>query len=227
MIFYLLPSEKKQSSMDLIREDYFSIWEDRDKNRFPNLNPFRRKIIMNFELNTTPLAPAWRRYKGSFWDSMEFWCLPSKVQQDIIDKGIIVSPLFGLLGVNDPIFKYNLTYENAYKGKTLRAFWKEVLKDFTPGLLEGVTVFDFLTKEQRETITFPENVQIVRFEYVRKNKKVTNPMVHRAYTIRYIAEKNVTSETLEKINFYDYEVVDIKKEINITTVVMRGEGKYL
>jgi len=85
MIFYLLPSEKKQSVMDLVKGDYFSIWENRERNRFPELNPYRKELIEHFNVETKPLAPAWRRYKGKFWDSLEFWCLPPEVQQNIIE----------------------------------------------------------------------------------------------------------------------------------------------
>ena len=227
MIFYLLPSEKQQSSMDLVEEDYFSIWEDREKNRFVFLNPYRERLIRALRIQTKPLLPAWRRYKGKFWDSLEFWCLPQRVQQDIIDKGIIISPLFGMLGVSDLIPKYSLDFSYHFEGKTLKAFWKEILKEHAEKLLEGALVFDFLTKDQREVVSFPENSKVVRFEYLRKGKRVVNPMPHRAYTLRYIAERSLGYEGLEKINFYDYKVKEIKEDGRFTLVIMEGEGKYL
>ena len=227
MIFYLLPSERQQSSMDLVKEDYFSIWEDKEKNRFTFLNPYREKLIKAFKVKTNPLLPAWRRYKGKFWDSLEFWCLPGKVQQDIIDKAIIISPLFGMLSVSDLIPKYAVEFSDSYEGRTLKSFWKEILKEHTEKLLDGTLVFDFLTKEQREVVSFPENVKIVRFEYIRKGKKVVNPMPHRAYTVRYIAERSLGEEGLEKINFYDYKVKEIKNDGNVISVIMEGEGKYI
>ena len=227
MILYLLPSERQQSSMDLVKEDYFNIWEDKEKNRFSFLNPYREKLIKAFKVKTNPLLPAWRRYKGKFWDSLEFWCLPGKVQQDIIDKGIIVSPLFGLLGVSDLIPKYAVEFSDVYGGKTLKTFWKEILKEHTRKLLDGALIFDFLTSEQREVVNFPENVKIVRFEYLKKGKNVVNPMPHRAYTLRYIAERNLGEEGLEKINFYDYKVKGVKEKGNVINVIMEGEGKYI
>ncbi|GAB6065703.1 peroxide stress protein YaaA [Aquifex pyrophilus] len=227
MIFYLLPSEGKQSSMDLVKEDLFSLWESKEHNRFPQLNPYREELIKHFNVSTSPLAPAWRRYKGKFWDSLEFWCLPPKVQQDIKDKGIILSPLFGMLGVEDYIPKYHVSYGDVYGGKKVKTFWKEVLKEITENLLNEAVVFDFLTTDQRETVSFPENAKVVRFEYIRKDKKVVNPMPHRAYTLRYIAEWNVNLENLDKINFYDYKVEDVREEGNLIKVVMRGEGKYI
>ncbi|AAC06849.1 peroxide stress protein YaaA [Aquifex aeolicus] len=227
MIFYLLPSEKKQSTMDLVKEDYFSIWENREKNRFPELNPYRKELIEYFKVETKPLAPAWRRYNGKFWDSLEFWCLPPEVQQNIIDRGIIISPLFGMLGVNDPIPRYSVTFQDKYKGKKLTEFWKEVLKDISKKMFESSVIFDFLTTEQRETLTFPEDVTFVRFDYIRKGKKVVNPMPHRAYTLRYIVEKNVDLNSLEKINFYDYKVSKIEKEGNVIRVIMESEGRYI
>lgn len=227
MIFYLLPSERKQSSMDLVKDDYFNIREDKEKNRFTFLNPHREKLLKEFKIPTSPLLPAWRRYKGKFWDSLEFWCLPSKVQQDIVDKGIIISPLFGMLAVSDLIPAYAVNFNDTYKGKTLKSFWKEILPNYVERILSGGLIFDFLTSEQREVIGFPKNAKIVRFEYLKRGKKVVNPMPHRAYTLRYIAEKRVNEENLEKINFYDYKVKEVLQEGNTIKVILEGEGKYI
>ena len=227
MILYLLPSEKKKSKMDLVKEDYFSIIGEKEKNRYQFLNDLRKELIQEFHVKTYPLLPAWRRYKGKFWESMEFWCLPSKVQQRIIDRGIIVSPLFGLLAVNDLIPEYYVSFSDKYKGVSLKKLWKEELKDYLNETLKNSVIFDFLTTEQREVVNFPEGSKVVRFEYVRKGKRVVNPMPHRAYTLRYIAEKDVNLQNLEKINFYDYKVKEIREDKNLITVVMEGEGKYI
>ena len=227
MILYLLPSERKKSKMDLVKEDYFSILEDREKNRYQFLNDLRKELIKEFNVKTFPLLPAWRRYKGKFWESMEFWCLPLKVQQRIIDRGIIISPLFGLLAVSDLIPEYYLNFNDKFKGKSLKKLWKEKLESYLIKTLENTVVFDFLTSEQREVVSFPESARVVKFEYMKRNKKVVNPMPHRAYTLRYIAEKDINLENIEKINFYDYKVKEIKENGNLITVVMEGEGKYI
>jgi len=132
-----------------------------------------------------------------------------------------------MLGVNDPIPRYSLTFQDNYKGKKVVEFWKEILKDTSWRIFEGSTVFDFLTEEQRKVLTFPDDVTFVKFEYVRKGKRVVNPMPHRAYTLRYIVEKNVDLDSLEKINFYDYKVSKVEEQGNTIKVVMESEGKYI
>jgi len=94
MVFYLLPWSRKQSSMDIVRRDLSKTWKEREGNRFEFLNPLRAKLIKEFGIKTSPLAPVWRRYKNKFWEELSFWALPTRVQQEIEDRGLVLSPLF-------------------------------------------------------------------------------------------------------------------------------------
>ncbi len=226
MALFLLPWSRKHSSMDIVREDLFDLWKTRES-RFELLNPIREDIIRTFRVETTPLAPVWRRYKGRFWEELSFWALPSRVQKDIEEKGIVPSPLFGILGVGDLIPRYDLDWKIEFRGKTLQRFWRDRLEDFLPKVLGGDVIFDLLSSEDRKVFTFPKGCRRVVFEYHRKDKRVINTLPHRAYTLRYIVEMGVGTEDLHRINFLDYKVEDVREEGNKIRVILRSEGKYI
>ncbi|NPA33284.1 MAG: hypothetical protein GXO04_06625, partial [Aquificae bacterium] len=137
------------------------------------------------------------------------------------------SPMFGALKPSDLIFRYSVTFADRIGEKTLKAFWKENLKNLSEKLLSGAIVYDFLTKDQRQTLTYPESATVVRFDFFKGDKRVVNPMPHRAYTLRYIAERGLSLDEIDKINFYDYKVVSTQRRGNEILVILRGEGKYL
>lgn len=227
MIFYLLPWSKKKSRMDIVKEDLLEVWKDRKGNRFDFLNDVRLPLIKEFGVSTSPLAPVWRRYKGKFWEELSFWALPSRVQQDIEDRALSLSPLMGMVGAGDLLPYEELSWKDRYEGKSLRNFWKEVLKPYTEKMFDSSVVFNFLSSEEKDVITLPENARVVSFEYIRKGKRVVNPLPHRAYTLRYIVEMKVDIDTLPKINFLDYKVSKVREDGNAIKVVMESEGKYI
>ncbi len=227
MAFYLLPWSKGQTKMDLVRRDLYEVWGEGEGNRFPELNPLRSGLLKHFRVQTSPLAPVFRRYKSKFWEELSFWALPSKVQKEIAEWGLVPSPLFGLLGVSDLIPRYELGWKDTYEGKTLKNFWREHLRGFLGSLLEGEVVYDFLSSEERDVLELPENTRRVLFEYYRKGKRVVNPLPHRAYTLRYIVEMKVTPEDVERINFLDYRVKDVREEGRELRVVLHSEGRYI
>lgn len=227
MAFYLLPWSREKSRMDLMKRDLFEVWKDKELNRFPELNPLREALIRSFGVEISPLAPAYRRYKNKFWEELSFWALPLKVQEDIKEKGLVFSPLFGVIGAGDPIPFYELSWKDAYEGKELKDFWREHLSQLLGKLFEGETVYDFTSTEERGAVSFPEGTRRVLFEYYRGDKRVINTLPHRAYTLRYIVEKDVTLETLHKINFLDYKVKDVREEESYVKVILQSEGKYI
>jgi len=226
MVFYLLPWGRKKSKMDLIKEDLFEVWR-KGKNHFPQLNPLREALIRHFGVETSPLAPAFRRYKGRFWEELSFWALPSRVQEEISQKGIVFSPLLGMLSPEDPVPIYDLEWKTSYEGKTLRDFWKEHLEEIQRKLFKDSILFDFLSTEDRKVLSIPEESKRVSFEYYRKDRRVINSLPHRAYTLRYIIEMKVGIDDLERINFLDYKVKDIVEEGNTLKVILQSEGKYI
>lgn len=226
MVLYLLPWSRKKSRMDLIKKDLSEVWKE-GGNRFPELNPLREALIRHFGVKTSPLAPAFRRYKGKFWEELSFWALPSRVQEEIAQRGILFSPLLGMLSPQDPVPIYDLNWKTPYEGKTLRDFWKVHLEGIQSKLFKDAIFFDFLTSEDRKVFSPPKGTQRIIFEYYRRDRRVINSLPHRAYTLRYIVEMKVGIENLERINFLDYRVKGIAKEGNTLKVILQSEGKYI
>ncbi len=224
---YLLPSSLKQSSMDLVKENLFDVWEREENNKFLFLNPERREIIDSFKLELYPLLPAWRRFKGPFWDNLHLWALPSAVQSRILQRGLIPSPVFGLLAPSDLVPPHRVGFRDKFKDKSLRSFWKEKLQNLFEKLLRDRVVLDLLGYDQRQVVSFPESSKVVRFSFVRAGKRVVNSLPHRAYVLRYVAERQVELDSLEKVNFLDYKVRDIKQRDNLIEVLMEGKGEYI
>ncbi len=221
-VVFLLPWSKKQSSINLIRGGEGSL-----PSSFPELNPLRKALVDFFNVKLIPLTPVWRRYKNRFWEELCFWVLPPPVQKRIEERGVVLSPLFGLLKPSDNIPKYEVSWKDTFEGKSLKRFWKEHLQSIIQKLLKGKTVFDFLSSEEREIIDFPEETKRIVFEYIRKDKKVINSLPHRAYTLRYITEMEISPDNLERINFLDYKVERIEEKGNVLKVIMKSEGKYI
>ncbi|WP_457601247.1 peroxide stress protein YaaA [Hydrogenivirga sp.] len=227
MAFYLLPWSRAQSKMDLVRRGLSEVWKEGEGNTFPELNPLREALIRHFGVETSPLAPAYRRYKGRFWEELSFWALPSKVQKEIEERGVVFSPLFGVLGAGDLLPRYEVGWGDGYEGKTLRDFWREHLEGLLSTLFDKEVLYDFLSAEDRKVVGFPPTARRVVFEYYRKDSRVINTLPHRAYTLRYIIEMGVGTENLERINFLDYRVEEVREEESVLRVLLRSEGKYI
>jgi len=219
MSLFLLPWSGKHSSIDTVRKDFFEV-----QNRFYILNPLREMLVRTFRIETAPLAPVWRRYRGRFWEELSVWALPLRVQRRLEEFGVVPSPLFGLLGAGDLIPKYPLDWRTEFEGRRLQRFWKERLEDLLP---KDETLFDFLREEDRNVLTFPKGCRRVVFEYYRKDRRVINALPHKAYTLRYILEMDVGLEDLHRINFLDYRVEKIEDREEEIKVVLRSEGKYI
>ncbi len=224
MAYFLLPRGKQQSKMDLIKDDLRNLLPAMS---FPMLNQLREHLIEHFGVKTSPLAPAYRRYKSKFWEELSFWALPKKVQEEISEQGLILSPLFGLIKLEDPLPVYEVSWRDYYELKTLKAFWKEHLSSLWERTVFGEVLYDFSSHDERGIVDTDCARKVIRFVYIRKGKKVINSLPHRAYTLRYIVEKDLPWEDLGKINFLDYEVKEIKEEDKQVTVILESEGKYI
>ncbi len=226
MILYLLPSERKQSSMDLVKEDFFEVLPGLS---FPFLNTYRKEVAEYFGVPRSPLLPLWRRYRGAFWDSLEFWCLPPEVQKKLEERGVVISPLLGLARPSDLAPRYSFSFSDKVGKRSLASYWRPVLRSLFPDVArESSLIMSFVSREEENLLGIPGDKTLVRFEYYRKGKKVTSSRAHRAYTLRYILEKEVERvEDLGRINFYDYTVREIKEEGNTLRVILEGEGNYI
>ncbi|WP_172838440.1 peroxide stress protein YaaA [Thermocrinis minervae] len=221
MQVYLLPSSKKQSRMVLGKYTLKDFFTEESINRFRELDDKRIELLKVISCQEE-LLPVWRRYAGPFWNSLEFWVLPPKVQNHLAENSVVISPVFGLLSLNDWI-----PYCQAQWSKELRSFWRETLKGISRELLKDKVVFSFLGKEELSLIDTSSCQKLITFEFYKRERRVYRDQPHKAYTLRYIAERQLGYEHLTVINFYDYKVESIREEGKRVRVVLKGQGAYI
>jgi len=222
-MLFLLGSSKRQSRIRLKE----SISAGVEVYPFQELTAKRVELINCFGISMEDLLPAWRRYKNNFWDSLEFWVLPPAVQNFISDHSLVLSPILGLISINSPLPYAPLSWDDECNGKRLKDWWKEDLRRISKDLFKGKTVISLLGSKEEKILSFESVSKLVRFEFYKKGQKVKNPQRHRAYALRYIAEKRLPLEDFHKINFYDYQVKEIKEEEKTIRIIFEGAGAYI
>ena len=226
MVFYLLPRGTQQKPYSTLRggkEELISHLGD----SFPELEDLRLKLIEGLSIDLNSLAPAWRRYASRFWEELCLWAMPERVKKEVEEKGILLSPLLGIIRAGDPVPLYSADWKNTVGTRTLYEIWKGRIKEISSQLFKDAVIYDFLTSEERDLVDLSTSFLRISFVYLKKGKKLRNTLPHRAYTLRYIVEMKVTPDSLEKINFLDYRVTEIIKKGNSITALLESEGKYL
>lgn len=218
-MYYVLPSSKKQSKLKA--GQHVGTFEG----RFAHLHQKAERLMRCFDVYGEPL-PLWRRFKNRFWESLEYWVLPPAVQKRINDRSIVLSPLFGIASVESPIPEYHFGWEDTCEGVKVKDYWIKDIKNLTRKLFEGKKVVLFVGKETA-LLELSTAERVITFEYYRGEKKVRNPMRHKAFTLRYIAEMDLALEDFSKINFYDYSVNDVIQKGKKILFVLRSEGRYI
>jgi cytoplasmic iron level regulating protein YaaA (DUF328/UPF0246 family) len=220
---FIFPWSKRQSKIKL-REKYpvgLEVYP------FEGLNPKRIEVINCLGINMEEPLPLWRRLKGRFWESLEFWVLPPPVQEFIVESSVVLSPLFGLLKVDTPIPYAEQSWEDNCQGSELKDWWKESLKQTSKEIFKDQVVVPLVGKQEEGLLDLGTAHKVVRFFFYKKGQKVINPQPHRAYLLRYIAEKRLSLEELSKINFYDYRVKEIEEKGKLIRVIVEGQGAYI
>ncbi|MFN3813888.1 MAG: hypothetical protein ACK4SM_04620 [Aquificaceae bacterium] len=220
-MLYVLPSSSVQSNIVGTLEGH-----DAKFNNFIQLNQKRKEILGYFNL-TCPCISLWRRFKNRFWDHLQYWVLPKSVKEHIKVRSIVLSPAFGILSVEDTIPRYSLTWNHFYKGVRLKEYWKKDIREITKVFFESMNVLLFVGKSEMPLVDTSRAKNVVIFEYYRKDKKVKNPLPHRAYTLRYIAERGIDMDGLYRINFYNYSVYNIVQKDKLIRVVLKSPGEYI
>ena len=149
------------------------------------------------------------------------------MQEFIVESLVVLSPLFGLLKVDTPIPYAEHSWENNCKGSKLKDWWKESLKQTSRELFKDQVVVPPVGRREEGLLDLRTVYKIVRFFFYKKGQKVINLQPHRAYLLRYIAEKRLSLEEFSKINFYDYRVKDIEEKGRLIRVMVEGQGAYI
>jgi cytoplasmic iron level regulating protein YaaA (DUF328/UPF0246 family) len=160
----------------------------------------------------------WRISKDKFWEGLHMHVMPKAVKERIFERTIVLHPIMGMLSPEDKVCKWDVSCQ--YKSM---AFWKEDIKRYI--LNDDFIVFNFLPSSFDRLL--PKETKVVNFKYMIKDKPMKDSSLVKAYTMRYIVEKDIKSiEELKKINFLDFVVSDIQEEDNAIAVYMHSEGKY-
>ncbi len=163
-------------------------------------------------------ASLWRIYKDKFWEGLHMHVMPKAVKERIFERTIVLHPIMGMLSPEDKVCKWEISCQPKFMSP-----WKEELSKYLSN--DDFLVFNFLPSSFEKLI--PKNIKIVNFKYSIKDKPLRDSSLVKAYTMRYIVEKDITSiEDFKKINFLDFTVEGIKEETQSITVYMTSEGKY-
>ncbi len=199
--------EDFKCSVELLKDGKFSFLYEKRKNMYEALKP---KNAFG--------ASLWRIYKGKFWEGLHMHALPKAVKERIFERTIVLHPIMGMLSPEDKVCKW---YSPCDYGRI--KLWENELHEYLKG--KDFIVFNFLPNSFEKM--FPKSINLVNFRYTVKNKPLKDSSLVKAYTMRYIVEKDITdTENLSKINFLDFKVTNISIEKNTTTVYMEAEGKY-
>jgi Uncharacterized protein conserved in bacteria len=144
-----------------------------------------------------------------------------------VESSVVLSPLFGLLRVDTPIPYAEHSWEDNCQGSKLKDWWKASLKQVSKELFKDQVVVPLVGRQEEGLLDLRTAHKVVRFFFYKKGQKVINPQPHRAYLLRYIAEKRLSLEELSKINFYDYRVKEIEEKGRLIRVIVEGQGAYV
>ncbi|MCS7307910.1 MAG: peroxide stress protein YaaA [Aquificaceae bacterium] len=218
MLVFLLPYSKKQRLIQ---------YKDcgGELSVPPEFEPFFRLLEKILSKNNS-LSPLYRRFANSFWESLEFWSMPKKVKDYLLEHSWVMSPLHGLVKPDACVPYAPISWKEKYEGKPLLDFWRVHLKNLSLKLFKDKVVLPLIPKAYLHLFNFSTAQKIVFFEYYRRDSKVRNPAKHYAYSLRYIAERELSLQELQKINFYDYRVEKLTDNHKSLILTLRSEGKY-
>jgi cytoplasmic iron level regulating protein YaaA (DUF328/UPF0246 family) len=109
-------------------------------------------VEANRNVFDAPLMAAIERYgPGVMYRAMEFERLPTGAQRRLLENGVILSGMFGLLRPDDLIPNYRLRMDAAVEGvgKVAR-YWRPVVSPHLDRLVEGKVVWNLLPATHEE-----------------------------------------------------------------------------
>lgn len=126
-------------------------------------------IRVNTEIYDAPLMSALDRYSpGIMYAAMDFANLPTGAQRRLLENGIIISGLFGLLRPDDliPNYQLGITDEVPDVG-TPADYWRDTISPILNDYIEGRFVWDLLPDAHRDAWDDAQSYEtrvIVHFE---------------------------------------------------------------
>jgi cytoplasmic iron level regulating protein YaaA (DUF328/UPF0246 family) len=198
----LPPSVEKQSGGNSLAPKMFDRRSSNTFNYFVGLNPERRQVIeavhsldlspapmakalgvnkddlddalaTNEDVMTSPLMSALDRYSpGVMYSAMDFENLPTGAQRRLLEHGVIVSSMFGLLRPDDLVPEYYCSFDAKLPeiGK-IKEFWRPFVSESLNQLVKGHFVWNLLPASLQPLWASPsEEATIVTVEFYRKKR---------------------------------------------------------
>lgn len=193
-------------------------------------------IRVNAELYDAPLMSALDRYSpGVMYAAMDFANLPTGAQRRLLENGVILSGLFGLLRPDDLIPNYQLGMNARLPDiGPVADYWRPVISPVLNESLEGRWVWDLLPEVHRNAWTDEHTYEArveVHFEAVEDGERVSitgeDLEVQRGQFVNFIVRE--TAEDLEELRdeedppedfFLDEDASSYDEETKTWTVVI-------
>ncbi|MEZ4703089.1 MAG: peroxide stress protein YaaA [Rhodothermales bacterium] len=227
----LPPSEGKCPGGNPFAPDMFDYRSSSTFNYFNDLNPERRKLITalqeiieagrdletvfgvkgetleqaiaaNMTIFDAPLMSAMQRYSpGTMYKSMDFAGLPTGAQRRLLENGIIVSGLFGLLRPDDLIPDYRLRIDAVLPemGRVSR-YWRPYISPLLNEAVKGHIVWNLLPSSHKEAWddehTYEQMIELRFFEEENGERKA---ITHGVKPLRGQLVNVIVREAIERM----------------------------
>jgi len=196
-------------------------------------------VRVNSEIYDAPLMSALDRYSpGVMYAAMDFANLPTGAQRRLLENGVVLSGLFGLLRPDDLIPNYQLGMDVTLPDVgPVAEYWRPVVSPVLNDSLEGRWVWDMMPETHHDAWNDEHAYEArvrVRFEHVDDGERVPvtgeELAVQRGQFVNYVVQE--TAEDLEELHeweehpddfVFDEEASTYDEDTKTWTVVMLQE----
>ncbi len=159
-------------------------------------------IEANLNIYKAPLISALDRYApGVMYQAMDFPGLPTGAQRRLLEEGIILSGLFGILRPDDLIPMYKLKMDANLPGiGKISQFWKKSLSEALNEILTDRFVWNFLPGVHEDAWTNAVTYEaMVRVKFFKKKAGELTAVSHGVKPLRGKLVNNIVKETVEDL----------------------------
>lgn len=157
----------------------------------------------NRDVLGSPLLAAIDRYgPGVMYRAMEFGSLPTGAQRRLLENGVILSGLFGLLRPDDLIPDYKLSMAARVEGVgKVAAYWRPILSPVLNELLDGQAVWNLLPTTHEEAWDDAGTYgRMIRVRFVREVDGERRPVTHGVKELRGALVSFIVTETADHVD---------------------------
>ena len=165
-----------------------------------------RAVDVTSTVYTSPLLAAIDRYEpGVMYRAMEFPALPTGAQRRLLENGVILSGLFGLLRPDDLIPDYRLKMDARVEGiGKVSAYWREALSAHLNALLAGQAVWNLLPAAFEDAWDDAGTAaRTIRVQFVKEVDGVRKPLTHGVKEIRGALVGHIVTEVVDSVEGLD------------------------